>query len=82
MRLHCTVPYFGFKAKRAGNLGKCGKYCTVPYFGFKAKLSLSMKTDTPDCTVPYFGFKAKRSIVGVSFKISHKHGARFALNPK
>ena len=33
----CTVPYFGFKAKRATIDYVFLKYCTVPYFGFKAK---------------------------------------------
>ena len=33
----CTVPYFGFKAKRTSLLISTPQNCTVPYFGFKAK---------------------------------------------
>ena len=35
----CTVPYFGFKAKRADLQTLIDANCTVPYFGFKAKRS-------------------------------------------
>ena len=35
--LHCTVPYFGFKAKPCGIKSLTVHDCTVPYFGFKAK---------------------------------------------
>ena len=35
---NCTVPYFGFKAKRKFDMHRKVEYCTVPYFGFKAKL--------------------------------------------
>ena len=34
---HCTVPYFGFKAKRQHTKHLGVVDCTVPYFGFKAK---------------------------------------------
>ena len=39
---HCTVPYFGFKAKRKLAHRDIKPDCTVPYFGFKAKLSLRL----------------------------------------
>ena len=35
--VHCTVPYFGFKAKQSPATGLYSDHCTVPYFGFKAK---------------------------------------------
>ena len=35
---HCTVPYFGFKAKHIIRFITRQTHCTVPYFGFKAKL--------------------------------------------
>ncbi len=34
---HCTVPYFGFKAKLELDNAELQADCTVPYFGFKAK---------------------------------------------
>ena len=56
---YCTVPYFGFKAKRGPQVRASTAYCTVPYFGFKAKLVSVKVYELIDCTVPYFGFKAK-----------------------
>ena len=35
--MNCTVPYFGFKAKRRRLCPFRLQNCTVPYFGFKAK---------------------------------------------
>ena len=55
----CTVPYFGFKAKRPYTDFRAGADCTVPYFGFKAKLEIEWRCKPLYCTVPYFGFKAK-----------------------
>ena len=57
---HCTVPYFGFKAKHGKLYFVYQLDCTVPYFGFKAKLSRERYAMQPNCTVPYFGFKAKQ----------------------
>ena len=37
LEAHCTVPYFGFKAKLDADDYFRGTDCTVPYFGFKAK---------------------------------------------
>ena len=37
--IHCTVPYFGFKAKLKRKAQVKLENCTVPYFGFKAKLN-------------------------------------------
>ena len=56
---YCTVPYFGFKAKRGPQVRASTAYCTVPYFGFKAKRWDGVFPGIRHCTVPYFGFKAK-----------------------
>ena len=58
---HCTVPYFGFKAKQENEETESPVNCTVPYFGFKAKLNELRDLSNVYCTVPYFGFKAKQS---------------------
>ena len=60
-KVHCTVPYFGFKAKLVPVNPSPFRDCTVPYFGFKAKLFSRRVSDNQNCTVPYFGFKAKHT---------------------
>ena len=66
--MHCTVPYFGFKAKPAQAEAIEDADCTVPYFGFKAKLSFNVFGNYDNCTVPYFGFKAKQ--VHASYRLA------------
>ena len=47
---NCTVPYFGFKAKRVSSSLVRVSYCTVPYFGFKAKQMRLRSDGAGDCS--------------------------------
>ena len=47
---HCTVPYFGFKAKHTIVGRRDYSDCTVPYFGFKAKQMRLRSDGAGDCS--------------------------------